>query len=59
MAHEHGTSHHDTIIDPVCGMTIDPTTAATSQEYEGPPYYFCSAHGAATFGADPARYAPA
>ena len=59
MAHQHGTSHHDTVMDPVCGMTIDPTTAATSQEYEGRTYYFCSAHCAATFGADPARYAPA
>ncbi|WP_081785274.1 YHS domain-containing protein [Cellulomonas sp. KRMCY2] len=54
MAHHHGTSEHGTVIDPVCGMSIDPSTAAASRAYEGRIYYFCSAHCAATFGADPA-----
>ena len=26
-------------IDPVCGMTVDPETAAGSYEYEGQTYY--------------------
>jgi YHS domain-containing protein len=29
-------------IDPVCGMEVDPATAAGSSEYEGVTYYFCS-----------------
>lgn len=59
MAHLHGNSQHDTVVDLVCGMTVDPSTAAASREYEGRTYYFCSAHCAATFSADQARYAPA
>ncbi len=29
------------VLDPVCGMTIDPQTAAGHSEYEGEKYYFC------------------
>lgn len=29
-------------IDPVCGMTVDPATAAGKFDYEGQTYYFCS-----------------
>ena len=29
-------------IDPVCGMKVDPDTAAGSYEYEGRTYFFCS-----------------
>ncbi|SDD22077.1 Cu+-exporting ATPase [Sanguibacter gelidistatuariae] len=47
-------------IDPVCGMAVDPTTAAASAEYGGATYYFCSKHCAASFKADPASFtAPA
>ena len=31
-------------LDPVCGMTVDPTNAAGSLEYQGTTYYFCSTH---------------
>jgi Cu+-exporting ATPase len=31
-----------TVRDPVCGMDVDPGTAAGSVEYEGQTYYFCS-----------------
>ena len=48
-----------TTVDPVCGMTIDPETAAGSREVDGVTYYFCSTHCAATFDADPARYTTA
>ena len=47
------------VVDPVCGMTINPETAADSREVDGVTYYFCSAHCAATFDADPARYTTA
>src|SRR4029079_14265580 len=29
------------VLDPVCGMTIDPANAAGSWEYKGQTYYFC------------------
>ncbi len=44
------------VTDPVCGMTIDPAQAATSTEYEGRTYYFCSQHCATTFAADPGAH---
>ncbi len=31
-------------IDPVCGMTVDPDSAAGSYQYKGKTYYFCSTH---------------
>lgn len=31
-----------TVLDPVCGMTIDPQTAAGKYEYNGETFYFCS-----------------
>jgi Cu+-exporting ATPase len=31
-----------TVHDPVCGMDIDPATAAGTSEYKGQTYYFCS-----------------
>lgn len=32
------------VVDPVCGMEIDPATAAHRAEHKGSFYYFCSAH---------------
>ncbi|MDT9691909.1 heavy metal translocating P-type ATPase [Streptomyces sp. P9(2023)] len=49
-----------TVTDPVCGMRIDPQTAAEHQDLDGERYYFCSAGCAAAFRAEPDRYrAPA
>ncbi len=45
-----------TMIDPVCGMTVDPQTAAGSFEYAGKTYAFCSAHCLAKFKAAPETY---
>jgi len=42
--------------DPVCGMTVDPQSAAGSHEHEGVKYFFCSNNCLARFSADPARY---
>lgn len=47
------TSAH---IDPVCGMTVDPTDSAGSFEYQGTTYYFCSGGCLAKFKADPERF---
>lgn len=43
--------------DPVCGMTVDPQSAAAKREHMGQPFYFCSAHCADAFGVNPHRYA--
>jgi Cu+-exporting ATPase len=43
-------------IDPICGMTVDPASAAGSTDYQGRTYYFCSEHCLHRFQADPQRY---
>ncbi len=40
-------------IDPVCGMSVNPGTAAGSSEYEGETYYFCSQSCLHKFQANP------
>ena len=47
----------DPTTDPVCGMTVDPATAAGSAEYEGRTYSFCATHCLHKFQADPGAYA--
>jgi Cu+-exporting ATPase len=42
--------------DPICGMDVNPATAAGSDIHDGQTYYFCSAHCLAEFRADPARH---
>jgi Cu+-exporting ATPase len=43
--------------DPVCGMDVDPASAAGTEEYEGKTYYFCSQSCLERFRAEPQRYA--
>jgi Cu+-exporting ATPase len=43
-------------IDPVCGMTVDPATAAASVVHDGQTYYFCNPSCAQRFRAEPERY---
>jgi Cu+-exporting ATPase len=43
-------------IDPVCGMTVDPTTATLKAEHAGQTYYFCSAGCRTKFTSSPAKY---
>ncbi len=45
-----------TAIDPVCGMTVQPATAAGSYEYQGKTYYFCATSCLAKFRAEPTHY---
>ncbi|MDQ5825338.1 MAG: YHS domain-containing protein [Chloroflexota bacterium] len=42
--------------DPVCGMDVEPSTAAGSSEYNGTTYYFCSPGCKRQFDKDPERY---
>ena len=44
------------MIDPVCGMKVDPAKAAGTEEYKGDTYYFCGKGCAAKFHADPEKY---
>lgn len=36
------TTTNAEVIDPVCGMSVDPVTAAGSYNQDGTNYYFCS-----------------
>ena len=44
------------MIDPICGMTVEPNSAAGKFAYEGQTYYFCSTHCEKLFQSDPAKY---
>ncbi|HEX6156817.1 MAG TPA: heavy metal translocating P-type ATPase [Burkholderiales bacterium] len=43
-------------IDPVCGMTVNPATAAGHVDYRGKTYHFCSQHCVHAFKADPEKF---
>ena len=43
-------------IDPICGMTVEPRSAAGSLEYHGTTYYFCSKGCLEKFRQDPERF---
>ena len=45
-----------TVIDPVCGMTVNPDSAAASLDHQGKTYYFCSRHCMDKFRDDPERF---
>ncbi len=44
------------VIDPVCGMTVQPSTAAGSYEYQGKTYHFCATSCLTKFRNDPIPY---
>jgi YHS domain-containing protein len=46
----------NTVKDLVCGMDIDPNTAAGKSEYKGQTYYFCSPGCKKSFDKEPERY---
>src|SRR5262245_670832 len=60
----HGRSSQDrpspaeagNVIDPVCGMSVDPHATPHRHIHQGHPYYFCSAGCRSKFAADPTRY---
>jgi P-type Cu+ transporter len=54
--HHSGHGSPDTVIDPVCGMTIDPHASPHRHAYQGRTYYFCSSGCRAKFAADPPKY---
>ena len=63
--HHHAHDHHHThdvaaddgrVIDPVCGMKVDPTTRKHVFDHDHTTYHFCSAGCRTKFAADPQRY---
>ncbi len=61
--HRHGDHDHAVhdeapagVIDPVCGMTVDPHKTPHRAEYADHLYYFCAAGCRTKFVADPVRY---
>ncbi|HEY0893199.1 MAG TPA: HAD-IC family P-type ATPase, partial [Cellvibrio sp.] len=46
----------NSVIDPVCGMTVDPLKSAHHYSYAEKDYYFCSASCANKFKGDPEKY---
>jgi len=57
---EHDMSEQSSkVTDPVCGMTVDPATAAASVEHADHTYYFCGKGCAKSFSKDPGKYATA
>jgi Cu+-exporting ATPase len=63
-AHQHDHSHHaghapgtqGGVLDPVCGMTVDPRGTPHKHAYQGRPYYFCSGGCRSKFAAEPQKY---
>ncbi|HEV2988366.1 MAG TPA: heavy metal translocating P-type ATPase, partial [Candidatus Angelobacter sp.] len=56
--HPSGTTQPrpNTVLDPVCGMFVDPATARGSAEYRGTTYYFCSPRCEQRFKDEPEKY---
>ena len=52
--HEHNNS--EAYLDPVCGMTVRPETAAAAYEYHGTKYYFCAVGCRDKFAAAPEQF---
>ncbi len=47
------------MIDPICGMEVDPQDAAGKSEYRGQTYYFCNPLCLERFEAEPGKYVDA
>ncbi|MGI4745856.1 MAG: heavy metal translocating P-type ATPase [Janthinobacterium lividum] len=52
--HDHAASNR--VVDPVCGMTVDPETSKHRHDHAGASFHFCSAGCRTKFIADPEKY---
>jgi Cu+-exporting ATPase len=53
----HGAeSSAERVIDPVCGMTVDPATARHRAEHAGREYFFCGPRCRERFVEEPERF---
>jgi YHS domain-containing protein len=46
----------DEVLDPVCGMMVNPDSAAGEADYRGETYYFCSRGCKVAFEKEPEKY---
>ena len=51
-----GTTVKGVVTDPVCGMKVEPATAAGQSTWNGETYHFCSVSCKTKFDSDPAAY---
>ncbi|MGJ4890193.1 heavy metal translocating P-type ATPase [Bradyrhizobium sp. HKCCYLRH3099] len=56
--HDHHSHQHDhaKVIDPVCGMSVDPATSKHRFDHQGHTFHFCSAGCRTKFAAEPDKY---
>jgi len=54
--HDHVAQSDSGHTDPVCGMKVDPKSAAGSHDHDDTTYYFCSRSCLAKFQAEPQRF---
>ena len=54
--HQHDDSDPSTVVDPVCGMRVDPETSKHRFQHRGDTYHFCSASCRTKFAASPEQY---
>src|SRR5690242_19016982 len=56
----HDHTHHDhapaKVLDPVCGMTVDPATSKHRFDFDGHTFHFCSAGCKTKFAAELKKY---
>lgn len=45
-----------TVIDPVCGMEVDPATTEWKTDYNGQTYYFCAPGCKRSFEKEPEKF---
>ncbi len=53
---DHAASAQAVVVDPVCGMSVDPAKAAATATHAGQTYYFCCRGCAGKFEAEPEKY---
>ena len=54
--HDHTDTDHGKVLDPVCGMTVDPQTSKHRVDHHGTIYHFCSAGCRTKFASAPQQY---
>jgi Cu+-exporting ATPase len=54
--HHHAGADHEKVLDPVCGMTVDPNTSKHRFDHRGMTYHFCSAGCRTKFASTPQQY---
>ena len=52
----HNSKNRAAVKDPVCGMSVDPASAAGAYPYAGQEYFFCSLHCLERFRTRPETY---